>query len=161
MDNETKYGWNIPSYWRDWFFFIVRLLLGFFLLVNALYQIFGLFGGPGLDLCIDVMTSSGIPLWLSYFILFGELVGSCSLILGCALEIGFLLVVPWGILFEFFSLHSDKLFSIEISSLAYGPCYYVGAVFFVFCALLCPEVFFLKGPGKFVLWDPFKKFRSR
>ena len=86
-DKTNKWGWNIRPYWRDWFVFIFRSSLGLFFLINSSYQIFGCFEGPGLDLCTNVMTSSGIPLWLSYFILFSALVGSCLLILGYASKI--------------------------------------------------------------------------
>lgn len=143
---------------HDWLSLIGRLVIGGFFLANGLHKIFGLFDGPGLDAYLNIMVNADFPLWASYAIVFGELIGGALLVLGAGAELGALLVMPWWVVCVFFKVRAEDMLSVDVLRLLPESYAWVNTALLVVIPLLA-LVLIYRGPGKCSPWDPCKNLR--
>lgn len=140
--------------------FALRFVLGVFFLANGLHKAFGFFGGPGLVEYINVMNTSNLSMWVSYLMVFGELVGGALLVLGALSGLGALLVLPWWIVTAFSCVHGESLHSVDVLRML-PESFLVVKTIALFLTPVLLVMLVHRGPGHYALFDPCKKTRCR
>lgn len=124
---------------------IVRLLLGTTFILHGSQKVFGLFGGPGLSGYVGWMSTLNVHPILSYSAALFELVGGLMVFLGIAAEIGAALIVP-VMVGAIVLVHWPHGFFIQNNGFEYS-----------LNLLLLAMTIIIGGPGRWYLWDIFKK----
>lgn len=93
--------------WQDWGKLILRLVLGFLILLHGISKVKG---GPGS--IVDVVSKAGLPAALAYLVYIGEVIGPILLIVGLFTRIA-ALIVAINMVFAILLVHSAQIFSMS------------------------------------------------
>lgn len=125
--------------------FIIRLTIGAYFMLHGGQKLFGWFGGPGLQGWVGWLASLQIPALLADIAALSEFIGGCMLFLGFAAEIGALLEI--GVMAgAIYLVHWPHGFFIQNNGFEYA-----------LLLMVCCLGIIIGGPGKWYLWNPFKK----
>jgi putative oxidoreductase len=133
----------------QWALFIVRITLGTIFIAHGGQKVLGLFGGPGLEGFVKWIGGFGVPPMLAYLAAFAEFTGGLLLFCGIAAELGALLVIP-VMLGAVILIHWKHGFFSQDGGFEYP----LSLIFFSLAIIV-------GGPGKYALYDGFKKWREK
>jgi putative oxidoreductase len=134
-----------PCTRHEYALFIIRLVLGTTFILHGSQKVLGLFGGPGLAGYVQMMSSMNVHPILSYCAAFFELIGGVMVLLGIGAEIGALLLIPIMI-GAVLLVHLPHGFFIQNNGCEYS-----------LNLMILSIVVIVGGPGRWYLWNPFKK----
>lgn len=133
---------------QEWALFIIRLALGATFFLHGSQKVFGWFGGPGLEGFVNWAGTFGIPSTLAYLAAFAEFIGGCLMFAGIATEVGAILSI--GVMLgAIFLIHWPKYFVQN------------GGFEYPLMLIIFSIALIIGGPGKYVIWDPFKRCRDK
>jgi len=92
---------------QDWGKLVLRLALGFLILLHGISKIKG---GPGF--IVDVVSKAGLPAALAYLVYIGEVVAPILLIVGLFTRIA-AVIVAINMVFAILLVHTAQIFSMS------------------------------------------------
>jgi putative oxidoreductase len=126
--------------------FIIRSLIGIIFILHGAQKLFGWFGGQGLQGWVNWLATLHVPAFLGYASAIAEFVGGLLLLFGFAAEIGALLEI--GVMAGAIVLvHWPHGFFVQNNGFEYA-----------LLLMVCCLGIIIGGPGRWHLWNPFKKY---
>ncbi|MCC6446604.1 MAG: DoxX family protein [Armatimonadetes bacterium] len=136
----------------SWAALVLRAVLGITFMAHGAQKLFGAFGGHGMAGFTEGIVKMGFQpaaLW-AYMAAGAEFFGGLLVLLGLAAEVGAAFIIP-AMLVAIWKVHGPQGFFLSGSP----PGYEYNLMILAVCIAII-----LIGPGRWALYDPFKRWRA-